>query len=151
MKNLIHLPRQLNLQTGKTHKNKYGSMLTIFWWAWFSRQSWMYFFLWNFEWRTKIKEQFFLHAHRGRSWAWSLIVATSAACSSALKRVRKRREYFHDSWSFLRSSTILGYLHSPTDISENCVVGHLKVSYDTIFTDRINPIFLSYDPICPIV
>jgi hypothetical protein len=36
---------------------------------------------------------------------------------------------------------IMGYLHNPTDISENCVVRHMRVSYDTIFTDRINPIF----------
>jgi hypothetical protein len=35
----------------------------------------------------------------------------------------------------------VGCLHNPTDISENCVVQHLKVSYDTIFTDRIYPVF----------
>jgi hypothetical protein len=34
------------------------------------------------------------------------------------------------------------YLHNPTDISENFVVRHLKVSYDTIFTDGITPIFI---------
>jgi hypothetical protein len=32
---------------------------------------------------------------------------------------------------------IVGYLHSPTDISENCVVQHLKVSHDK---NRIDPI-----------
>jgi hypothetical protein len=35
----------------------------------------------------------------------------------------------------------MGYLHNLTDISENCVVQHLQVSCNTIFTDRINPIF----------
>jgi hypothetical protein len=31
----------------------------------------------------------------------------------------------------------MGHLHNPTDISENCVVQHLKVSYDK---NRIDPI-----------
>jgi hypothetical protein len=37
----------------------------------------------------------------------------------------------------------MGYLHNLTAISEDCVVQHLKVSYNTIFTDKTNPIFVA--------
>jgi hypothetical protein len=30
------------------------------------------------------------------------------------------------------------YGHNATDVNENCVIRHLKVSYDMIFTDKIN-------------
>jgi hypothetical protein len=45
-----------------------------------------------------------------------------------------------------------GILHNPTDISENCVIWNLKVSYNK---NRIDPIrenwIVSYDTICRIV
>jgi hypothetical protein len=42
----------------------------------------------------------------------------------------------------MRLAFILGHLNNPTDISEICVVRHLKVSYDTIFKDQ--SYFLSF-------
>jgi hypothetical protein len=37
--------------------------------------------------------------------------------------------------------SLWGHFHNPTDISENCVIRHLKVLYKTILTGRIYPIF----------
>jgi hypothetical protein len=45
----------------------------------------------------------------------------------------------------LKNWAIMEYLHNLTDVSQNCVLRHLKVPYNTIFTDRINPIFVVLD------
>jgi hypothetical protein len=46
-----------------------------------------------------------------------------------------------DDQQILIFSFFSGYLFNPTDICENCVIRHLKVSYYTIFTDRMNTTF----------
>jgi regulator of nonsense transcripts 1 len=57
-------------------------------------------------------------------------------------------DFVWKSTSFDRCTTyIMEYFHNPTDISENCVVQHPKVSYDKNRFD-LSVKILSYDPIC---
>jgi hypothetical protein len=49
-------------------------------------------------------------------------------------------------------SRFMRYLHNPTDISQNSVVRHLKVSYDKTYVWLIISVkIVSYDTICSIV